>query len=101
VKYAAFMPPKGETEVSVFRIDTLTLQEIWETGEMVGAVSERKLQARGDLLVDHVLREDLEVIEETSNHPLHANIEGWPSDDLKIRRIARNLADNATLFLKP
>ena len=99
VKYAAYLPHNGET--SVFRIDTLKHNEIWRIGEDVGSLSDRRLRARGDLLVENILIENLDVIEETSQHPLHANIIGWPTEKVRRKRIARKLADSATLLLRP
>jgi len=99
VKYVAYLPLNGET--SVFRIDTLSPEKIWEIGNQIGSISLRRLRSRGDLLVRDVFEEKLEVIEETSNHLLHANITGWPTEKARIKKLAMNLADKATLLLKP
>jgi hypothetical protein len=99
VKYGAFMPRHGET--SVFRITDITMAEIWRLGNHVGDISERSLKARGDLVAKEVFEEKLEIRPDTSHHPLHANIVGWPAEGGRVRLLAMNLADKARLHLTP
>lgn len=99
VKYNALMPRNGET--SVFRINNLPFEQIWDIGSHVGNVSNRTLRARGDIAAEDILSEDLRIEPDTQEHPLHANIIGWPAQDAKIRLIASKLADKAQLHLRP
>lgn len=100
VKYAAFLPKKGET--SIFRISNLSHKQIWNIGEnYVAPISSRTLRARGDIIASDVFDEDLRIKPNTRKHRLHANIVGWPLQQDKIMLLATNLADKAQLHLKP
>lgn len=96
VKTAAFIPRDGE--VSVFRTLGLNEDEIWDIGNNhVAPLSNRKLKARGDTAVNHAINIKLTVEAETSNHPLHANINNWPDDRADQLALALDLANSATL----
>ena len=99
VKYPAFLPRNGET--SVFRIDNIRDEEIWDLGDEVGNKGGRALRARGDLISSNVFDEGLEIKPDRSEHSLHANIVGWPSQKGKIILLATSLAEKAKLKLKP
>lgn len=99
VKYPAFLPKGGQT--SVFRIVSLTSEQIWNLGGYVAKESRRTLRAKGDLVASDVFDEGLEIESDTRKHPLHANIIGWPSLRAKIKLLAIKLADKAQLHLEP
>lgn len=100
VKYPAFLPKKGKT--SVFRIDELSDEQIWNIGEnYVAPISSRTLRARGDIVASDVFDEDLAIKPDTKKHRLHTNIVGWPLEQAKIILLATNLADKAQLYLRP
>ena len=100
VKYPAFLPPDGET--SVYRITSLTEEEIWDIGQhYVAEVSGRTLRARGDLFVSDVFTVGLNVELETAIHHLHGNIIGWPTPKGQRILIAKKLEGKAQLVVKP
>jgi hypothetical protein len=100
IKYHAFLPRNGET--SIFRINNLGDEQIWDMGEnCVALISFRTLLARGDLIASGIFEEGLEIKPDTRKHKLHANIVGWPLEEPgKVKFIATNLADKAQLHLK-
>ena len=104
VKPKAFMPP-SDLKLSVFRIDDLQLEEIWEIGQkhVIDKMSKPKvLYGLADIKVFRVQEKNLKV--DPDNKPIrHANIVGWPEGpENKARRqsIAQELAAEAELKLK-
>lgn len=99
VKYVVFMPAhNGET--SVFRISSLSDNEIWEIGD--SEVSQKRgspLLGRADISAFHVFDKKLKVTPD-NNPPLHANIVGWPEEKSKQKLIAMELAESAQLYLR-
>lgn len=99
VKYVVFMPaPTGET--SVFRISSLSDNEIWEIGS--SAVSKKRglpLLGRADISAFHVFDKNLKLIPD-NNPSRHANIVGWPEEKSKQKLIAIELAESAQLHLR-
>ena len=99
-KYAAFMPRNGET--SVFRISDIPDDEIWDIGENhVGENIEPSLKGRADIVCSDVKRIGLDVVPETSNHPLHANIVSWPAEKDAQLELAIMLAKTSNFSRKP
>ena len=96
----AFMPPPN-LRLSVFRIDGLKLDEVWEIGqkEVIDVLPQPKtLYGMADIKASKVREFDLEI--EPSNMPLrHADICGWP-EKAKHKSIAQQLAAEAKLILK-
>lgn len=94
------MPPP-DLHLSVFRIDGLQLEEIWEIGqrEVIDAMSQsRELKGIADVKALKVQENDLEI--EPDNIPSrHANIIGWPEEKEKQKIIAQELAAEAKLVL--
>lgn len=99
IKYPAFWPKNGET--SVFRIANLACRQIWNIGNYVASASSRTLRARGDVVASDVFDEGLAIKADTRDHPLHANIIGWPSQRAKIKLLTIRIANKAQLHLKP
>jgi hypothetical protein len=99
VKYGAYMPaPDGET--SVYRTFELAEKEIWAIGQsLVASPTNRTLYARGDTTVAVVKNTGLRVVPETTLHPLHANIVGWPKEKGEQKVLAIELANEARLAL--
>lgn len=103
VKYQAFWPHRGET--SVFRISGLADVDVWSIGnEHVAKLRQKPLKARADIATNAVEAvgaavgiSGLKVVAETSTHPLHANIVGWPPDESAVQMIAVELASHAKL----
>lgn len=99
VKYNAFLPSPNK-ETSVYRISTLTRDEIWDIGKRsVAEVRCETLRGRADIITLDVLKEDLKVKPNIERHPLHANIIGWPAIKHEQKLIAIKLAEKARLHL--
>ncbi len=104
VKPEAFIPP-ADLKLSVFRIEGLPLEAIWDIGqkEVINAgLQSRTLYGIADIKVLKVQERNL--IVDPDNKPIrHANIIGWPEGpENKARRlsIAQQLAADAKLVLK-
>ena len=96
----AFMPPPN-LRLSVFRIDGLKLDEVWEIGqkEAIDVLPQPKtLYGMADIKASKVREFDLE-IEPSNTPPRHADICGWP-EKAKHKSIAQQLAAEAKLILK-
>jgi hypothetical protein len=97
VKAKAFLPDiRGET--SVFRILALHEPEVWRIGNEIRAELPK---ARGDILVNLVLRSSLRVDPATEEHERHAVITGWPSEKHQKLAVATQLSSQATLRMLP
>jgi hypothetical protein len=96
VKVSAFMPNR-ERELSVFRIQDLPEEQIWEIGQRyVSEPQSKTLYARGDVLASVVTENNL-TIDPDDHPPRHANVLGWPEDKSAQKLIATELANQATL----
>jgi hypothetical protein len=106
LRFTAFMSPKVPGEVSVYRIDNLSEFEIWNIGDDLR--SDKKSKARGDMQVTDITAikneqgKNLQVVEDTVSHRLHANIINLPTiDKAKQRVVAVQLAEKTILKIKP
>jgi len=102
VKYMAFMPSPDDLRLSVFRIDGLKLDEVWEIGqkEVIDVLPQPKtLYGRADIKASKVRKFGLE-IEPSNTPPRHADICGWHDTKAKNRSVAQQLAAEAKLILK-
>jgi len=104
-KYAAFLPQynekSSELETSVFRISGITQSKIWEIGDYVASERNKKasntltLKGYARFLYKNLEKYSLKLKIETSSHPLHANIVGWPEEPEERKLIAILLANTA------
>ena len=95
VKQAAFLP-NSEGKTSVFRISGLAENDIWAIGiHHVGRARGKNPHGRADVVTNDVLAQGLAVTPETSTHPLHADIQGWPVEKEKQKLLAMELAARA------
>ena len=105
VKYRAFIPQsKSPQEISVYRISSLIGEEskVWEIGKnYVEKEAPRKIIARADFFAYVVYEHDLEVVENTQVHELHANIQPIPLDREDRDVILRALALASKLVFRP
>ena len=100
VKFGAFMPPKNSKDLSVYQTSALADEAIWEIGSAY-VQKERQLKARADLFAQVVFDVGLDIVPETSDHRLHANITPWPDDEVERRSIATELALRSKLAILP
>ena len=101
MKYGAYLPaPNGET--SVYRISNIPEKEIWDIGrEYVAEPSKRTLYARGDTTAALITKTGLEIVPETTPHPLHANIVNRPLQKDEQKMLAVEMANQAKLVMPP
>jgi hypothetical protein len=105
----AFNPPRPTPQypirqTSVYRTQRLTEAEIWQVGdEFVTRLHPRRLPilGRADLFARDVLAADLKIVPAPDPHPLHADIEGWPSEDEQVEMKLAYLSSKASLTVKP
>ena len=101
MKARAFHPAPSDHKKSVFRVRGLTEHEIWKLGDMYVALPRGKeLRARAELLVEQITGVGLRV-EPEEPPPRHANIVGWPEEKHEWMSRAQELAELATLRLRP
>lgn len=96
----AFMPPPN-LRLSVFRIDGLKLDEVWEIGqkEVIDVLPQPKtLYGMADIKASKILELELRV-EPSNTPPRHADICGWP-EKAKHKSVAQQLAAEANLIIK-
>ena len=99
-KPKAFMPPKNK-RLSVYRISTLSEDEIWSIGEeFVAEPRGQTLYGRADLLAQDVYDLKQKVEPETSRHCLHADIIPWPDGREDMLFFATKLALKSKFVLK-
>ncbi len=95
------MPPPNRC-LSVFRIDGLTLEEVWEIGKrgvIDLMVQPKELHGLADIKVSQVKEVNLEV-DPDDNPPRHANLIGWPEEKHRQKLVAAELAARAKLVLR-
>ena len=96
VKYRAFMPPPPPQSLSVYRIDGINEDSIWELGREHVAKPDKPVLARGDFQASVAQGLGLEFEATAEPHPRHSNLTGMPADT-QCRLIAIKLADACTL----
>lgn len=100
VKYGAFIPPKDNAEISVFRIEKLNNKQIWYLAiHFVLPKRNRPLHGRGDVVVSDIQDSHLQFVPDPNTHPRHANITSWPPIRSEQKLIAAALAMKASLHL--
>ena len=101
VKPRAFEPSPRDQCTSVFRIDELSENEIWEMGtRFVAEPSERRIHARADITVSNIINLNLSI--RPDEPPIrHALITGWSSEKHIRMAKAQELAAQASLNMKP
>jgi hypothetical protein len=109
VVYAqAFIPPKVSPEfpvrqTSVYRTQGLDEDTIWRLGDQyVTALTPKRwpVLGRADLFAKDVFDAGLTIVSHPDPHPLHADIEGWPSQDEEIEMKIAYLAHKALLVVR-
>lgn len=105
VKPSAFDPP-SDLRLSVFRIDGLTLEQVWVLGQsnVVNSTSSHRLHGWADIVASSVREVDPHLDVDCDNTPpRHACIVGWPEGpENKPKRvlISQKLAAKASLKLR-
>jgi hypothetical protein len=106
VSYGAFLPPSNLRE-SVYRTTNIANAEIWKIGEEYVAKplsiklgKDKKIHGRADIAAVEIINRGLELSPDTTPHPLHANIVGWPEEKDEQKMLAVELANKASLHLR-
>jgi hypothetical protein len=101
VRAKAFEPP-ANLRLSVFRIDGLTIEDVWRLGQT--NVMDRMPQPRTLYGIANIKvgpTQDLNLTVYADNDPpRHASVVGWPDDKSARKLIAMELAANAKLVLR-
>jgi len=83
---------------SVYRTSGLSEREIWEIGDNYVAPKRKMLiEARAELTVADVEAVGLRVEPDVIPHPLHANIDGWPTEKDEWKMFGHELAERAAV----
>ena len=102
-KYAAFLPPQESSEISVYRIQDLTEEEIWKIDDKyVSGLRGKKSHGRADLNIDLLPNLNLTIDPNGDPHPRHANVcfsEGMMKDNQKLT--AMKLAEASIFIPRP
>lgn len=95
--WRAFLPDRAGNETSVFRINGLPDDAIWEIGDEHVAPTRGEIIGRADL-AESSLANPL-VLEDAPPPPRHMAIRGWPSLDAKeqVHALAQKVASLAQL----
>lgn len=98
VKYNAFMPNRVG-ELSVFRIQGLLEEQIWEVGQRyVSGPQDKTLHGRGDVVASVMIEKNLSIIPD-DDPPGHANVVDWPAEKSECKLVAMEIAQRAELKL--
>lgn len=101
VKHHAFEPPKHNKSLSVFRIQGLPEDHVWQLGFIhVATPQNRNLHARADVAVRVITRLNLRILPKEPP-PRHANIIDWPDEKHLRISIAQQLAAESSLKIHP
>lgn len=94
------MPPE-DGELSVFRTDGVSLSDVWALGSSLEQTSGKSIKGRAEFRAQLPIDLNLRTAPETTEHPRHANVLGWPADDPKRKDIAIQFEKRATLVRRP
>lgn len=97
---SGFMPT-ANLDLSVYRIDNLEIEEIWEIGrkDVIAAMTmPKELYGIAKIKASKVLENGLE-IKPQEPPPRHANMIGWPKEKERQKMIAIELAAESELKL--
>ena len=95
-KYTAYLPREENGEISVYRTDGTSAEEIRAIGFNFVERPESPLKGYCNLVASAFFAEGLNIVSDPVRHPRHANVVGWAVDP-KNRIIAKKLADEAEL----
>lgn len=103
VKYRAFMPEfyKGAFTTSVFDIDLLADQDVWEIGRAhVAEPRGKTVHGHAEVESKTAIALGLSVVR-SEPPPRHCDLTGWSNEKQERMNVAQELAATATLKLKP
>jgi len=95
------MLPREKTAISMFSIDQLAENEIWDLGDYAGKNRGKAALARGDIHCKSVFELQMTVEQTPEDHPRHVNIAGWPTEKDEQKALALEFCARSTLCLRP
>lgn len=99
VKAQAFVPD-ARRELSVFRHEGFSEEQLWATGRVVATMRSCSLYGRADVRADTIKGHALSF--DPNDEPLnHVNVIGWPEDDAEKMEIAQSIADLCRFHAPP
>ena len=102
LKYNAFLPRPikgGRPSLSVFRIDGLAEDEVWDLARahvLPSLSAGRRIHGRGDLTADDVVAVSPLAVDFDDTPRRHANVVDWPQNRAEQKVLAQALAAAAT-----
>lgn len=101
VRKSAFLP-RDDGQLSVYRVDGLQENDIWDIGKrFVASPQNKRLHARSDFFASVIREKKLRIVPDARPHPRHANIVDWPNEKQQRMQIALEIADVASLCMNP
>jgi hypothetical protein len=94
------MPPREKTAISMFSVDQLTENEIWDLGDYAGKNRGKAALARGDIECKSIFELHMRVEPTPEDHPRHVNIAGWPTEKDKRKALALEFCARSTLHIR-
>jgi hypothetical protein len=87
----------------MYFVDSLQTYEIWSLGDLAGANRQKPAKARAELAKDLILSIELctlRIEADTTPHPRHVNICGWPAEKEAQKAVALDLCAASTLYVR-
>ena len=103
-KYQAFMPRSAHgrpLELSVFRVDGLSEEEIWSHARKYALPPGRNIHGRADVTSEAITATGPLRVDCDDSPPRHANVVGWPKEKDEQLALAQDLASEARSIRPP
>lgn len=92
VRHEAFLPSESNLKISVFRLSSLSDQQIWAVAAEKVEPTRGPVIGRGNLSVDQIVENKLKVRPDAIPNSNHADIVEWPDERSLRATIAKALA---------
>lgn len=92
VRHGAFLPSESHLKISVFRLSSLSDQEIWALAAEKVEPTRGPVIGRGNLSVTQIVENKLKVTPDAIPNSKHADIVEWPEERSLRATIAMALA---------
>ncbi len=97
VKRRAFEPPSINLNLSVYKLNDLAENQVWDIGDQfVASIKGRPILGRADVFEAALRPLALRAVADPVPHPNHMNIVGWPADKDRRISVALDLAEQST-----
>jgi hypothetical protein len=99
-KQNAFLPHPSTRKISALWIDSLSEREIWDIGDLLGLERSKQPLAHADFGVAAVSEAKLTIEADSTPHPRHVNLGGWPIGKDEQKLIALLLCARSILKIR-